>query len=174
MDSFFKELKYVVNTRYDGRITWAIPDFSKHFKKAVDSSKPLELVSKPFFTSRNGYKFVVVVYLNGQTREVEGKFMSAYLSLVWGDTDDVLEWPFPQTKAGIFLLDPSKSTNNYKMHGRTFTMPATERPKPDVVRAWECYGQLSFIDIDTLRNKYVHDDTLHVHAYVDIRNIKPF
>ena len=62
-------------------------DFSK-FK-----SKNSTWTSDPFFTHKNGYKFVLVVHPNG-TYNYKGKSVSIFAHLMKGEYDGTLNFPF--------------------------------------------------------------------------------
>ncbi len=49
--------------------------------------------SPPFYTHKYGYKMCLIVYTNGTDR-LRGVWVSAYVSLVKGEYDDHLKWPY--------------------------------------------------------------------------------
>lgn len=53
----------------------------------------LQWMSRPFYTSPRGYKLNVIMYPNGTSRG-KGTHLSIYASILQGEFDDELEWPF--------------------------------------------------------------------------------
>ena len=53
----------------------------------------MELVSVPFYTSRNGYRMQASLFLDGNGNG-EGSHISAYIKLLPGEYDAILRWPF--------------------------------------------------------------------------------
>jgi hypothetical protein len=52
-----------------------------------------EIVSEPFYSHKDGYKFVLLVYPNGCDTH-KGQSVSAYIRLLKGENDDRLQFPF--------------------------------------------------------------------------------
>ena len=76
---------------------------------AAQRNEQRVIVSEPFYSSRNGYKFVLELYPDGyhtnDTLDQEkGNFMSIYLRVLVGEYDGLLLWPF-QDSVMFTLLD---------------------------------------------------------------------
>ena len=87
---------------------WKISNFSS-VMAAAQGNEQRVIVSEPFYSSRNGYKFVLELYPDGyhtnDTLDQEkGNFMSIYLRFLVGEYDGLLIWPF-QDSVMFTLLD---------------------------------------------------------------------
>ena len=87
---------------------WKISNFSS-VMAAAQRNEQRVIVSEPFYSSRNGYKFVLELYPDGyhtnDTLDQEkGNFMSIYLRVLIGEYDGLLLWPF-QDSVMFTLLD---------------------------------------------------------------------
>ena len=76
---------------------------------AAQRNEQRVIVSEPFYSSRNCYKFVLELYPDGyhtnDTLDQEkGNFMSIYLRVLVGEYDGLLLWPF-QDSVMFTLLD---------------------------------------------------------------------
>ena len=87
---------------------WKISNFSS-VMAAAQRNEQRVIVSEPFYSSRNGYKFALELYPDGyhtnDTLDQEkGNFMSIYLRVLVGEYDGLLLWPF-QDSVMFTLLD---------------------------------------------------------------------
>ena len=73
-------------------IALKIPNFTRKLNIAKSSNNYGRIDGESFYTS-HGYRMKIFVRLNEGPRGYTG-YMGAYLSLVPGDHDDSLEWPF--------------------------------------------------------------------------------
>ena len=69
--------------------------------------------SPPFYTQPKGYKLCFMVYSNGW-RDGEGTHVSAFISVMKGDFDDQLDWPF-RGDIHITLLNQANDEGHYDM-----------------------------------------------------------
>ena len=79
---------------YDGHVIWRVDDLKQRILDAVQDSKN-EIISPPFYTDKQGYKFCLLLYLRHQVEGVVPPYMSLYLALLPGEYDDLLKFPFP-------------------------------------------------------------------------------
>ena len=113
--------------------------------------------SKPFYSHPYGYKMSLIIYCNGYG-EGEGRHISASFSLLYGEFDDKLEWPF-RGAVSIKLLD-QKGTGHHFCRTLSFDN-APERytrrvAEGDVSRGW---GFLQFISHADL-SRYLKNNSL--------------
>ena len=89
-------------TTYNGVYVWKIPDVTRRRRDAV-LGKTVSLYSAPFFTSRHGYKICLRVYLNGDGSG-RGSHVSFFLTIMKGEYDPLLPWPYRQTTTISFQM----------------------------------------------------------------------
>ncbi|XP_003383553.1 PREDICTED: TNF receptor-associated factor 4-like [Amphimedon queenslandica] len=90
---------------------------SSHVFKMNDPSSyrynDLVWYSPSFYTSPGGYKMMLCVYANGRGRG-KGTHVSCYTSLVPGEYDDELQWPF-EGEVTVELLNRYEDENHKKL-----------------------------------------------------------
>ncbi|XP_071490775.1 TNF receptor-associated factor 3-like [Diadema antillarum] len=84
------ELEY----SYSGVFLWKIESYSQRKKEAATTNVK-SIYSKPFFTSQYGYKLCGRVFLMGDGVG-KGTHISLFLTIMRGQYDAVLPWPFKQ------------------------------------------------------------------------------
>uniref|UniRef100_A0A671N5N6 TNF receptor-associated factor n=1 Tax=Sinocyclocheilus anshuiensis TaxID=1608454 RepID=A0A671N5N6_9TELE len=154
------------STSYDGKLIWKVRDYC-HRKEA---GTPLN--STPFYTSHSGYKLSVRAYLGGDSSG-RGTHLSLYITIMRGDFDSLLPWPFRQNIT-LTLLDQSGSRNH---QSNTFTPDTNSdsfhRPTSDANVATGFPRFISHGDLEAPRNAvYVRDDTLFVKVKVDTTGLE--
>ena len=97
-------------TSYSGVYIWKVPELTRRRRDAV-LGKTISLYSTPFFTSRHGYKLCLRVYLNGDGSG-RGTHISFFITLMKGEFDPFLPWPFTQT-VSLSLLAGWGVTRHY-------------------------------------------------------------
>uniref|UniRef100_A0A673KYU1 TNF receptor-associated factor n=1 Tax=Sinocyclocheilus rhinocerous TaxID=307959 RepID=A0A673KYU1_9TELE len=156
----------LVSTSYDGKLIWKVRDYW-HRKEA---GTPLN--STPFYTSRSGYKLSVRAYLGGDSSG-RGTHLSLYITIMRGDFDSLLSWPFRQNIT-LTLLDQSGSRNH---QSNTFTPDTNSdsfhRPTSDANVATGFPRFILHGDLEAPRNAvYVRDDTLFIKVKVDTTGLE--
>ena len=81
--------------------------------------KIIFLYSVPFFTSQFQYKMCLRLYLSGDGAG-KGTHLSFFLTIMKGEYDALLRWPFQQMVT-LMLLDQNKKND---MHCPTFLLRA--------------------------------------------------
>lgn len=87
-----------------------VPVIRKIISFSDMKDKKKMFMPKPFYTHTNGYKMCFIVYPNGYGR-AEGTHISVMISIMRGDNDYNLQWPF----CGVVtfrLLDQSQKKNH--------------------------------------------------------------
>uniref|UniRef100_A0A673MEW5 TNF receptor-associated factor n=1 Tax=Sinocyclocheilus rhinocerous TaxID=307959 RepID=A0A673MEW5_9TELE len=154
------------STSYDGKLIWKVRDYW-HRKEAGTL-----LNSTPLYTSRSGYKLSVRAYLGGENSG-RGTHLSLYITIMRGDFDSLLPWPFRQNIT-LTLLDQSGSRNH---QSNTFTPDTNSdsfhRPTSDSNVATGFPRFISHGDLEAPRNAvYVRDDTLFIKVKVDTTGLE--
>ncbi|CAF1258058.1 unnamed protein product [Adineta ricciae] len=149
---------------YDGTLLWKITNVQENMMDAVSGKHP-SIYSPPFYSSPNGYKMRMRVYLNGDGN-AKCKYLSVFFVLMRGEYDAILSFPF-NYKVTFCLYDQS----NQRRHVIESFQPDTqstsyERPRFDMNTA---SGIPNFISLETLRqpnNSYIRDDTMYLKIIV--------
>ena len=136
-----------------------------------------EYYSQPFYSHPNGYKLCLQVYANG-SGDGKGTHISIYASLMRGDYDNNLQWPF-EGDIVIELLNWRENNNHY----REDTIDLNKYNDPDgsvtsrVTKgqyAPMTFGQLFFISHSSLlynpdtNTEYLQDDCLRLRVVVAV------
>ena len=155
-------------TSYNGVYVWKIPDVTRRRRDAV-LGKTVSLYSAPFFTSRHGYKICLRVYLNGDGSG-RGSHVSFFLTIMKGEYDPLLPWPYRQTTVLMLLALDGVSrdiTQSFKPdeESSSFQMPQTEMNVAS--------GCPQFCPQRMLENpSYCKNDTIYLKAVVNLRGIE--
>jgi len=155
----------------DGTYIWRITNIHELFRNAKNSSQSIYITSSPFYTSKYGYKLSLRAYLNGD-KTVRDKYLSLYITIMYGEYDSLLKWPFnyPIT---LCLYDRS-SKQDHVVHTLTpdITSVCFERPRmianksggiPEFCPLWKIFSK---------EFGYVRQDEMFIKAFVDF-NIYP-
>ena len=79
-------------TSYNGVYTWKIPEI-RRCRHEARTGQAVSLYSPPFYTSRDGYKLCLSLYLNGDG-PARGSHLAFYITLMRGEFDSICKWPF--------------------------------------------------------------------------------
>ena len=137
-----------------------------------------EFNSDPFYSSSYGYKYRIQVYTDGG-RQPKGTHLSVYASLLKGDNDSSLTWPFAGTFV-IELVNQLEDKNHYVQH---IKFPAGNQVSKRVVdeeKASSGYGCPEFIAHSKLSfqsdkyTQYLKNDMLIFRVSVQVPDFKPW
>ena len=149
-------------TSYNGEFIWKIPEVARRTKEAI-MRKTLSLYSAPFFTSRFGYRLCLRLYLNGDGLG-KGTHLSFFLTIMRGEYDTLLSWPFQQMVT-LMLLDHNKKNDIVQAFRPEPSSSSFWQPKTDMNIASGCP---KFAPLSVLNNpSYVRDDTMYLKVIVD-------
>jgi TNF receptor-associated factor 4 len=146
-------------------VLYKFTTFNQH--KIADN----KIYSPAFYTSPKGYKMCIRVYPNG-SRDGKDTHVSVFASLMNGENDDYLPWPFTGTVT-VELLNQLEDKNH---HSRSMEFPSdndTSQRVVDKVRAgigwgWSLYISHSDLGHNIDKNcQYLKDDRLHFKISVD-------
>lgn len=151
---------------HDGELLWKIDDVTKRFENAR-SGKELYVCSPPFYTSKQGYKMQTRVYLDGDGMG-KGTHMSAFLTLLKGDYDALLPWPFVQ-KVTFILVDHDNINNHVQTFQANGQGTSFRRPRGEINVASGCP---TFCPLEKFKNTgFIKDDCMFLKTLVDLTNI---
>ena len=156
----FQELSLLVQTlqatSYNGQFVWKIPEVARRKDEAI-SGKTISLYSAPFYTSRFGYKLCLRLYMNGDGSG-KGTHLSFFLTIIKGEYDALLQWPFNQMVTLMLLDQSSRKKHIVQCFKPEPTSSSFWRPQSDMNVASGCpkFASLSvLLDLD-----FVKDDTI--------------
>ena len=124
---------------------------------AAKKSEEKEWLSEPFYTHPRGYKMVLSVNCNG-SGEAAGSYSSIFISIMQGDYDHQLEWPFRDT-ISIELLNQESIE---ECHTRLLTFDDASEDvsnrvtKENYSTGWGFPNFISHVEL----LKYVNNDSL--------------
>ena len=153
-------------TSYSGTFIWKIPEVRRRRGEAR-SGRTVSLYSAPFYTSRHGYKMCLRLYMDG---DGSGKntHLSFFLTLMRGEYDALLPWPFRQTVT-LMLIDQDKQKDIFQSFKPDPSSSSFQRPINEMNVASGCpkFAPLSILD----NSSYVKDDTMFMKCRVDVSGI---
>ena len=98
-------------TSYSGTFIWKIPEVQRRRGEAR-SGRTVSLYSAPFYTGHHGYKMCLRLYMDGDGSG-RGTHLSFFLTLMRGEYDALLTWPFRQTVT-LTLLDQDRQKDIFQ------------------------------------------------------------
>ena len=167
----YKELSILVQTMqvssYDGTFVWKIPEVKRRIEEAK-SGKTVSLYSAPFYTSRHGYKMCLRLYMDGDGSG-KGTHLSFFLTLMKGEYDALLSWPFRQT-ISLVLLDQSRRKNIVQSFRPDPDSSSFQQPVNEMSVASGCpqFAPLSILEDPS----YVKNDTMFLQCRVDCSGLE--
>ena len=162
----FEEMSLLIQTlqatSYNGVYIWKIPDVRRR-RQDARTGRIVSLYSAPFYTSRHGYKMCLRVYLNGDGSGKE-THLSFFLTLMKGEYDALLQWPFSQ-QVTLMLLDQDKRKHVVQSFRPEPSSSSFQRPKDEMNVASGCprFAPLNVFD----NSSYVRDDNMFLKCIID-------
>ena len=153
------------------QLIWRIDEFSRKMKEAK-SGNTTTLFSPPFNTSKHGYRMCASLCLNGDGKG-KGTHVSAFVSILKGAYDNLLEWPFSH-RVTFYLLDQNPELDERK-HVKFSIKPnpcADNEPflgQPKMEKN-ASFGGAKFAKQDDLEDEdreFVRDDTIFIKLAID-------
>ena len=151
-------------TSYDGKYIWKIPDITRRRRDAL-MGKTVSLYSAPFYTDRFGYRMCLRVYLDGDGSG-KGRYISYFLTIMKGEYDALLEWPF-QLTVTLTMINQKGGSNIVQSFKPNPNGASFHRPKSDMNVASGCpkFAALSILD----NPEFVVDDTAFFQCMVNVK-----
>ena len=163
----FQELALLVQTlqatSYNGQFVWKIPEVARRRDEAI-TGKTISLYSAPFYTSRFGYKLCLRLYMDGDGSG-KGTHLSFFLTIMKGEYDALLPWPFNQMVT-LMLLDQTIDKNH---------IVQCFRPEASSSSFWRPHSEMNiasgcpkFAPLSVLYDSnFVKDDTIFFKVAID-------
>ncbi len=155
----FSELALMVQTlqatSYSGSFIWKIPEVQRRRHEAK-IGKTISLYSAPFYTSRQGYKACLRLYMNGNGCG-KNTHLSFFVTIMKGEYDALLQWPFRHTVT-LTLLDQDGVKNISQAFQPEPISSSFQRPMNEMNIASGCpmFAPLSILN----NSSYVKEDTM--------------
>ena len=154
-------------TTYKGELIWKITSYSKKLEDELTGRWPV-LTSPTFHTGQSGYRMTVQAYLNGDGG-AKGSHLSMFFSLMKGQFDAILPWPF-RHMVTITLFDQSPEQKNVEKYVLPDQTEPFERPKleSNIPVGFPFFVQKEILDQP---NKYIKDDTMFIKVSISRRRL---
>ena len=149
-------------TSYNGVFVWKIPDVRRRRQEAK-AGRTISLYSAPFYTSRHGYKLCLRLYMDGDGSG-KGSHLSFFLTIMRGEFDALLSWPFRQT-VSLILVDQDRQRDIIQSFRPEPSSSSFQRPRMEMNVASGCpaFAPLSVLD----SSSYVKDNTMFMKCVVE-------
>lgn len=155
-----------INTPRNGILVWKIPEFSAKLANA-QQDRNVVLTSIPFHTSPYGYRLSARLFPNG-VADGKGTHLSVFITIMKGDYDDVLVWPFTRRIRVSLLTAQSRLAYQPESEGiidpvelqslcepETFTKPKKREINPPA-------GITRLVPIPLLESRFLEEDCLYL------------
>ena len=156
-------------TSYNGKYIWKIPEVARRWGEAKDG-KTLSLYSAPFYTSRHGYRMCLRLYLNGDGTG-KGSHLSYFLTIMRGEFDALLQWPFQQVVRLVLRSQNTSAKNDIRHCFKPDAYSSSfMRPNSDMNIASGCP---KFAPVSVLSDEaYVQDDTMFLQCHIELSGLE--
>ena len=153
----------------DGTYIWKITGVAEKIAAAI-SDQQTSIYSPPFFSSANGYKMCMRLYLNGDG-QARRTHLSLFFVLMRGDYDPILFWPF-QYKITFILLDQSGAQQHIVDSFRPdIKSNSFQRPRSDMNIASGLPKFTPLSSIEAENNPYIRDNCMFIRCIVDFTSL---
>ncbi|XP_055486892.1 TNF receptor-associated factor 2-like [Leucoraja erinacea] len=148
----------------DGVLVWKIKNFSAHLSAAKAGQRP-SFYSPHFTTHPFGYRMCCRIYPNGDGSG-KGSHVSLFLTLVRGEYDEVLPWPFRQ-KVTFMLLDQAGQKHLKESFSPDSLSGSFQKPRSHMNVASGCPTFAQHALLHKGPCQYLKNDTIYIKVLVD-------
>ena len=136
------------------------------FRKCQAKSECGGWNSEAFYSHPEGYKLQVIIDTNGTTIDVRGEYVSAWIKLLNGDYDDMLDWPMTVT-THLQLLN---QLGNYNHHEKITTSNWSNGHRGKYGGQILKYIKLADLQLNADKSiQYLMNDSLRFQVFVKTR-----
>ena len=134
-EGFSKMVQTLQITNNNGTFIWSIPEIQRRRHEAK-IGKTVSLYSPHFYSSRHGYKMYLRLYMDG---DGSGKHthLSFYVTIMRGEYDTSLQWPFNQI-VRLILQDQDKKYHIIQPVYPDVKSDSFQQPQNDMNVAFGC------------------------------------
>ncbi|KAH7724375.1 Protein TRF-1 [Aphelenchoides avenae] len=156
---------------YGAQFIWRVDDVKAKQNEAQGGTRTT-VFSAPFLSGRHGYKLILSMSLWGDG-PVRGKYISVYISIMKGEFDSLLPWPFVH-KVTFTLMDQNPVLDE-REHMVYVVKPSSEAAnRPYLARPIgernASFGAQAFLPLEDL-DKYVKDNKMFLKCNVDTEHM---
>ena len=152
-----------VNSNFGSTMVWKIPQFSQCMDNAR-TGKYTSILSRPFYSSRYGYKMCLRLYILGDGIG-KGTHMSLFFVVMKGEFDNILHWPFTH-KVTFKLINQCGSCDIIDILQPDLLNSSFQKPKFDMNVASGCPRFVSMNEL--MQGGFIVDDTIFIKVKVDV------
>uniref|UniRef100_A0A7E4W4J1 RING-type E3 ubiquitin transferase n=1 Tax=Panagrellus redivivus TaxID=6233 RepID=A0A7E4W4J1_PANRE len=170
MDAFGAKVDASSRFCATGQFIWRIDGYSSKLAEAKSGSVP-QIASEPFTTGKHGYKLEMSAALWGDG-EAHGKSLSVYLTILKGEYDALISWPFVH-RVTFTLVDQNPNFEARQHLAHVVTPRASpvndaflERPTTDRNAA---FGAAEMCELGQVE-RFVQNDALFIQCAVEVNN----
>ena len=138
-----------------GVYIWKIERFSQ-LKSAAETGERISITSDPFYTKEFGYQMSMKIY-PALVGVGIGTHLSVFFTLMKGEFDDLLTWPFKQKVIFTILDQINKTADHSYIFGSYLRVQCCHEPTIDDNIA---SGDPMFISFDQIYCGYIKNDTI--------------
>ncbi|XP_019860774.1 PREDICTED: TNF receptor-associated factor 3-like [Amphimedon queenslandica] len=160
-------LSLIENSNFDGSMVWKIPQFSQRMDDAR-TGKYTSIFSPPFYSSRNGYKICLCLYILGDGIG-KGTHMSLFFVLMKGEFDNILQWPFTH-KVTFKLINQCGARDIMDIFQPDPLSSSFQKPRSDMNVASGCPRFVSMNEL--MQGGFIVDDTIFIKVKVDTATMR--
>ena len=157
-----------VTAAEDGFNVWEMKLFSK-MQEDVRMGKYSHVLSPSFYTSNQGYKMCLRLYLNGDGIGI-GTHMSLFFVVMKGEFDNILQWPFTH-KVTFKLINQCGGRDIVDIFQPDPMSTSFQKPKTDMNVASGCPRFVSSNEL--MQGGFIVDDTIFIKVKVDSKLSSP-
>ena len=163
-----------IHTKYhqpNGMMIFKIDNFKEKFQDAC-SQRRQSIYSTEFFTSNEGYRLSLRIYLNGDG-SARDQSLSVFLVIMRGPFDAILRWPF-EYRVAFCLWNQKTQKADYVESFRP--NPETSSFQRPFLKMNSASGIPTFVSVEKIRspeNPYVVDDVMFIKVFVNFFDV-PF
>ncbi len=152
----------------NGTFSWKILDIGQQTRDAIEN-RVTSLYSPPFYTSQDGYKMCMRVYLNGDGMGC-GTHLSVFFVLMRGEYDNILKWPF-EYKVTMTLINQENRLDNIVNSFQPDPKSSSfQKPTSNMNIASGC-PQFATLNLLGPSGGFVADDTIFIKCSVDTTHL---
>lgn len=154
-----------------GTMVWKISNIHQRMHEAIIGKVP-SFYSPPFYTSQCGYKMCLRIYLNGDGMGY-GRYISLYFTIMQGEFDSLLPWPFRQKITFVLLSqEGTRDADIMQTFSPDVTSPSFHRPTDEMNISTGCPMFASGDMLLKTGHRFIRDDSVFVKVVVDVKNFK--
>ncbi|CAF1453172.1 unnamed protein product [Adineta ricciae] len=152
----------------DGTFIWKITDVAQKISDAI-AERQTSIYSPPFYSSSNGYKMCMRLYVNGDG-QARRTHLSLFFVLLRGEYDAILDWPFSY-KVTFCLFNQQDKRHLIDSFRPDPKSNSFQRPRTGMNIASGIPRFCPLTSIHQANSPYVRDDCMFIRCIIDFGNM---